>query len=221
MANSPRNTFLGNLSQWAYDVPYATQWAIQIQPHLNTAGFITQLQKYTKVDVDNDFAVSATVAQKLLAHSVMGEQDGLGLHFAQTITVPQDGFTPNRLGIEGSGGYLKGIIGGDRLGVSEKTITTDLLETNLDFIDGIIRPWVIAASYSGLISRSDEPDIKCTLLVTQYTKGANRPIRKIHTFTDCVPYDVSGSTLDYDSEKLIKRSVKWLYNHHTYSLRSI
>lgn len=218
MANSPRNSFLENLSKWEYDVPYATQWAIQIQPDVDTSTLIQLLQDYTKVDVNNSFYVDSGVLSKLLSRSVMGQQDGLGMHFAQNIVVPQDGFTPNSLGIADSGGFLKGILGGDRMGVGEKTLTMELLETNLDFIDGVIRPWVIAASYRGLISRSDKSSIKSNILVTSYTKGASRPIRKVHQFTGCVPYDVSGSTLDYDSEKLIKRNVKWLYNHYTYSL---
>jgi hypothetical protein len=218
MANSPRNTFLGNLSKWEYDVPYATQWALQIQPDSSNSLLSDILQKYTKIDVDDSFYINSNVISKLLSDRVAGHQDGLGLHFAQTITVPQEGFTPGRAGIEDSGGYLKGVTGGDRMSVGEKTLTIDLLETNLDFIDGIIRPWVIAASYRGLISRSDEPSIKSTILITHYTKGKSRPVRKIHQFTGCVPFDVTGSTLDYESEKIIKRSVKWLYNHYTYSL---
>lgn len=217
MAASPRNTFLNNLATWAYDVPYATQWAIQIDTVASVQGFIGQLQRYTNVDV-NGFQIDANILNKLMNSSVMGEGNGLGIHFAQGISTPQENFSPGRVGIEDSGGYLKGITGGDRSSASEKTVSTDLLETNLDFIDGIIRPWVIAASYRGLISRSDETSIKCNLLLTQYTKGSNRPVRKIHEFSGCVPYDVMGSTLDYESEKITRRTVKWLFNHYTYKL---
>lgn len=219
MPSSPRDVFLSNLSKWEFDVPYATQWVLMITPDIAVSSFIERLQSYTRVDVDNSFYVSTDVMNKLLSQRAQGQQiDGLGLHFAQNIVVPQEGFSPGRLGIEDSGGYLKGVVGGDRMGVGEKTITTDLLETNLDFIDGVIRPWVTASSYTGLISRSDVASLKCTIEVQQYTKGKSRPIRKIHQFEGCVPYDVVGSSLDYDGEKIIKRSVKWLYNHHTYSL---
>lgn len=218
MANSPRDTFLGNLSKWEFDVPYATQWAVQIQTDAPLSQFITQLQNYTKIDVDNSFSVRGDIISKLMSKSVMGEQDNLGMHFAQSIDVPQEGFSPGRLGIEDSGGFLKGVLGGDRAGVGEKTLSMNLLETNLDFLDGVIRPWIIAAAYRGLIARSDEYSIKSTVLVTQYTKGKKRPIRKIHQFSGCVPYDVVGSSLDYDGEKIIKRAVKWVYNHYTFSL---
>jgi len=218
MAASPRNTFLSNLATWAYDIPYSAQWAMQIDTDVPTSTFMTTLQQYTRVDLDDGFFVDDSIINKLLNTSVAGQQDGLGLHFAQSITVPQDGFTPGAAGVEESGGYIKGVIGGSRMGVSEKTITTELLETNLDFVDGILRPWMIAASYRGLIERSDLTSVKCTLYITQYTKGPNRPIRKIHHFYGCVPFDISSSTLDYEAEKLTKRSVKWLYNHYRYLL---
>lgn len=217
MASSPRNTFLGNLSQWAYDVPYATQWALQIAPNAGTSTLLGSLQYYTTIDTSS-FQLDSNVQSKLTNSSVMGESDNLGIHFAQNVSLPQDGFTPGRVGIEDSGGYLKGVTGGDRMSIGEKTVTIEFLETNLDFIDGIIRPWVIAAAYTGLIARSDTPSIKCNLMVVQYTKGASRPVRKMHQFADCVPYDVAGSTIDYESEKIFKRSVKWIYNTYTYKL---
>lgn len=217
MATSPRDTFLRNLSQWAFDVPYATQWAVQFNPVAGLSNLLGGLQHYTTIDVDQ-FAINNGVLSKLTNSSVMGEADNLGLHFAQAINAPSEGFSPVRVGIEESGGFLKGAVGGDRMGMSEKIISIDMLETNLDFIDGVIRPWVIAASYRGLIERSDVPSIKCTILLSQYSKGPNRPRRKLHQFHGCVPMDVVGTTLDYDNEKLFKRTVKWVYNHYTYEL---
>lgn len=219
MAQSPRDYFLRNLSTWEYDIPYATQWAITLIPEDATLdGFIESLQYYTTVDYANDFYINSNVIDALMSDDVQGVQDGVGLFFAQGISIPKEGFRPTVIGIDHSGGFLKGAIGGDRMGVGDKILTTDLLETNLDFIDGIIRPWIIAASYQGLIATSSLPSLKCTMLVTQFTKGIKRPIRKVHKFVGCVPFDVAGSTLDYDTERLVKRQVSWTFNHHTYDI---
>jgi hypothetical protein len=94
----------------------------------------------------------------------------------------------------------------------------DFLETNLDFVDGIIRPWIITASYNGLIELDKSQSIKADLEVVQYTKGASRPVRKVHSFLNCVPFSVQSNSLDYDAERVIKRTVGWIYNHYTYKL---
>ena len=99
-----------------------------------------------------------------------------------------------------------------------RSITIDFLETNLDFIDGIIRPWIITASYNGLIELDKAQSIKADIEMVQYTKGVGRPVRKIHSFLNCVPYSVQNNSLDYDAEKVIKRTVGWIYNHYTYRL---
>jgi hypothetical protein len=54
--------------------------------------------------------------------------------------------------------------------------------------------------------------------MVQYTKGVGRPVRKIHSFLNCVPYSVQTNSLDYDAERVIKRTVGWIYNHYTYRL---
>ena len=65
---------------------------------------------------------------------------------------PPETWQPASAGSEGTGGYLKGIVGGDRLDLQSKHLNIDFLETNIDFMDGLIRPWIIAASYKGLIN---------------------------------------------------------------------
>jgi len=145
------------------------------------------------------------------------------LYFAQGISLPREGFSPIDAGVDGSGGFLRGVVAGDRVGIREKSFSLDLLETNLDFCDGIIKPWIITAAYRGLINLGLENSIKSTVYIQQFTRGNaidGKPIRKTHTFFGCVPYEIDGNTLNYESERTVTRTISWIFSQYVYRLNT-
>lgn len=217
--NSLVLNFLYLLSKWEYNVPLTTQWAITISPEAGNNLF-SIINDYTKVDL-NSFYIPTNLQEKLLNEKVQPRFDGLGLYFAQSVTLPSESFNFNSAGSEGMGGYMKGIIGGDRLETSNKTLKIDFLETNLDFVSGLIRPWIITASYKGLINLGSENSIKCSISVVEYTNSnidQEKPVRKIHKLTGCVPTGVSEKTLKYDTEEIRINSINWLVEKYSYEL---
>ena len=218
MGGSPRDYFLDNLSRWEYDIPYATQWAVRITPVAGIGAFLSNIGSTINVD-HYSFEADSNIMSALFGEQVQGAADGIGLYFAQTLTTPEESFAIDAGSpLDGSGGFLQGIVGGNRSAGATRSINIDFLETNLDFVDGIIRPWIITASYNGLIELDKSQSIKADLEVVQYTKGASRPVRKVHSFINCVPFSVQSNSLDYDAERVIKRTVGWIYNHYTYKL---
>ena len=218
MGGAPRDYFLDNLSRWEYDIPYSTQWAVRITPVAGVGGFLSNIGSTINVDHYN-FEIDPNIMNSLFGEQVQSSSDGIGLHFAQTITTPEESFAIDTGGaLDGAGGFLQGIVGGNRSAGAARSINIDFLETNLDFVDGIIRPWIITTSYNGLIELDKSQSIKADVEVVQYTKGIGRPVRKIHSFLNCVPFSVQSNSLDYDAERVIKRTVGWIYNHYTYRL---
>lgn len=221
-AYSPRNYFLSNLDRWELSIPLQTQWVIKIIPdNPNVGTFLQQIgTDFTTIDYST-FKIGSDITSKLFDSHAQSTSDGLGLHFAQSISLPREGFSPAKVGISDSGGFLQGVVVGERMGQGDKILTTDFLETNLDFSDGIIRPWIISAAYTGLIQLYPGESIKSTIYISQYTRGryaGERPLRKSHVFYGCVPYEVDGGKLDYAEERIITRSISWIYNHYTYNL---
>ena len=95
------------------------------------------------------------------------------------------------------------------------------METNLDFSSGLIRPWIIAASYKGLINLGEQKSIKCSIDIQEFTNksvDSEKPIRKFHKFKGCVPVSVNGKTLKYDSEEIRTNSVNWVFEKYTYEI---
>jgi hypothetical protein len=218
MGGSPRDYFLDNLSTWEFDIPYSTQWAVRITPVAGVGGFLSNIGSTINVD-HYSFELDPGILNTLFGEQVQSSADGIGLYFAQTISTPEESFGIDAgTALDGAGGFLQGIVGGNRSSGAARSINIDFLETNLDFVDGIIRPWIITASYNGLIELDQSQSIKADLEIVQYTKGVGRPVRKVHSFLNCVPYSVQSNALDYDAERVIKRTVGWIYNHYTYKL---
>ncbi len=219
---SPIYHFLTLLGEWDYNVPLTTQWSVIIKPDAGNQLFNT-IKDYTQIDVSN-FYIPTFIQTKILNEKTQPNLDGLGLYFAQSVKIPKESFSPASAGIDGTGGYLKGIVGGDRLDLQTKHLYIDFLETNIDFSDGLIRPWIIAASYKGLINLGTSKSIKSSIYVIEYTRdrtmSLNRPTRKLHKFLGCVPIDVSEKTLKYDSEptEAPMNTVSWMFEQYTYEL---
>lgn len=217
--------FLERLSEWDYSLPLTTQWTVAIVPEASENGdpngLFQLIREYTRVDA-HDFYIPSSIQNKLLNEMVQPNIDGLGLYYAQSIKLPKESFAPAFVGIENMSGFLKGTVGGDRLDMGGRHLSIDFLETNVDFIDGLMRPWIIAASYRGLINTGKKNSIKSSIIIQEHTRQRNsddlKPIRKVHTFEGCVPTDVSEKTLKYDSEEILIRSVNWIYTSYKYEI---
>lgn len=219
---SPVYYFMSLLGQWDYNVPLTTQWTIAIKPEAGNRLFDT-IKDYTQIDVNN-FYIPTFIQKKLLNEKTQSNLDGLGLYFAQSVKMPKESFNTSSAGSDFTGGYLKGIVGGDRMDMQARHLSIDFLETNIDFTDGLIRPWIIAASYKGLINLGTEDSIKSNIYIIEYTRdrviGVHKPTRKVHKFSGCVPYDVSDKSLKYDTEpsEAPTNNVSWMFEKYTYEL---
>jgi hypothetical protein len=223
MAN-PTEHFLSNISKWNYNIPQKTQWVVQIKPE-NESNFFETIGSnlYNGLD-DNQFIISEnlkTIQEQLLGNKTQPNIDGLGLFFAQDITIPKEGFAVNNVGIDGMNGYLKGNVGSDRFAFDQKQLKISFLETNLDFVSGLIRPWIIAASYIGLINLGTANSIKANITLVEYTNSSStelKPIRREHLFTGCVPCDINEMELKQSGQDVSIIPVSWTFIKHTYRI---
>lgn len=221
---SPANRFLDLISKWEYDVPLTTQWFVTITPE-NESYLMSKLNGRDSSGIykDNGIILGQKQLDKLYnstTRGVISDPDASGLFFVQNMKLPKESFSINTASVENMGGYLKSAVGGDRIGMSEKSLSLGFLETNLDFNDGIIKPWIITASYEGLIALSDS-SIKATIRVSQYTKAKGferKPRRKLFEFFGCVPYSISDSELNYDGERIDVKTVEWVFTNYNYTL---
>jgi hypothetical protein len=141
--------------------------------------------------------------------------------FANGVTLPSESVGQKRVGMqdlyaENSGGILSGVVSTSRDSKAPLKIT--FLETNVSFLDTIIRPWVVAVSHYGLYARTagSAYDVKTTLTVNQFDHRVNSKdkIRKQYTFFDCAPISFDEITLTYGKADTTVISVNWVYKNY-------
>lgn len=142
--------------------------------------------------------------------------------FANGVTVPGESSTIARVGPNGDGlhgGLLTAPILKGRKDLTNLEIT--FLETNVSFIDTIIRPWSVAVAQYGLFARAAEsPQNFKTTVTVNYLNKVNNKIRKQITFKDAAPVEVQGYETAYGSggkgTEVRFAKTTWVYS--TYSI---
>lgn len=148
-------------------------------------------------------------------------QQTKGCMFAQAVQIPSEGIVANPEGIQ-SNSFIQSYLGGGRNAFETLKIT--FLETNISFVDNVIRPWVITTGHLGMIARSGkDQNYRCN--ITVYKLGVLSPsespsILQSYTFYGACPIDVSGEEYNYTQVSApINRETTFVY--HYYSLNTI
>jgi hypothetical protein len=216
---SPREHFLSNISVRELDVPLQTQWVVRIAPKIGLFDFFNQIIRYSSVDHSiMRESVKYSHYEKFLGPRTNALEDGLGLYFAQSIELPGESLDMETISMAGDNCFVQSSVIKNRSSGSKREFSMKLLETNVDIVDGLIRPWIIACGYRGNVAAPGLPSLKADVQVVQYTKGVTKPVRKIHNFIDCTPYSTGGSELQYDTESIVAKNVSWIYNYYHYKL---
>jgi hypothetical protein len=216
----PNYAFLDAISRWRNDIPLKNLWVVnlnvprlqQVQANIKTMMIACENQLSSEAWPVIDFT---------------GEiRPDLGYMFCRGMNLIGDGVDVSALEIENRGGLRPGFVTGNRQAYSGFTL--DVLETNLDIIDFLLRPWVIAMSHYGLIK--DEFDLCCDIEVQMYTRidrvkdrllpneiGTQWQLRKIFTFFDCYPTNVEADKLSYDGMSdisSVSKSSTWYFRDY-------
>ena len=221
---SPREQFLYTLSNWEHSILLQTQWIVRINPIAgsNVDGLLANIGANTVLD-KSSFKTNPDIQHILFGEQTQPNIDGLGLFCVQKANIPAENFVPSEAGAEGMMGFIKGNAGGDRFSGNARTLGLEFLETNIDFIDGIIRPWIITASYQGLLARSPQYSIKADIDIVQFTRSTNgmvRPVRKMHHFSNCAPIGLENVQLSYAQEDVNVRTTNWTFTNYEYKFAS-
>lgn len=196
-------------------IPYSTQWMVHIDGIPDVVS--TNLKEVDTQTWNIDRTGNALRRTATAASTVVN-----GNIFAQSVSLPKEGVSYNRVGVEGEyrGGFMQAPVITSRNDVDPLAI--DFLETRDSFTDLVIRPWIIQLGFRGLIPPADpKQSIKTTLMIMQFDRGdANQPtvapkIRKKWTFFNAVPVSINTDTVDYEKNQMTILKTEWLYTHYT------
>ena len=215
---------------WTNDIPLKNIWGINFSARIGSGGMDNvgdAVNYYLDIYRPNTFKVDTGLIDRV-------SDSEIGFMLAQNIAFPgAESFNVSTASLpDGIGGFQPGQVGGERS--TDNNLSITFLETNRDVFSFFLQPWVVAASYAGLIEDDTEPDIKCNIDIIQYTRTAERyadkvnesnkgnndtveyGIRKMHTFYDAVPVSVEGGAISYGamSESDITRGAAFNFSHY-------
>ena len=222
---------------WSGDIPLKNLWGVQFQcrngPSMTEVG--NRIRKVLEEYQPRAYQVVPDLIDKF-------SESKEGFLLAQTIAMPTENVSINTTGVgSGTGGLIDGYYADNRGTYgSGNQISISFLETNIDVVDYFIKPWIVATAFKGLIEDNDaDTDIKCNIVVTQYTRTDNQyedklessqnaairnetnivdyKLRKSTTFYNCAPYNTQGGDqMSYNAISLsdITKSVGWIFSHY-------
>lgn len=209
---SARDYFLTALGSWIATPAMTTQWVAIIEK------FPEQLEESVlqTLELTSGDKKGWNIPRTELTSYFL--QKTVGCLFCQGFQSPKQRIAANNVDIE-SRGFYGPAVSGKRMPL--EPLELSFLETNLSFVDGIIRPWVLLTSHKGLVARPDKESIKTNIHIFQYartTSYLSQVPRKIWSFYDCAPINVEGAQYDYIKESVeIKSSVRFIYNWYQVS----
>ena len=209
--------FLQNvLSSRAGALPKEAQWVVAWEGAGNTANTINGIPKViTRVnefEPGNGWDITAGF-NAITADAFNGN---MGCMFAQSVLIPGDSFQAQPdAGIQ-KNGLTQAYLGQGRNMPSNLVIS--FLNSNVDFVDNVIRPWVIMTSHLGLVARTG--DLNYRTNVSFYKLGVTGPdtpptlLLQYH-FTGVCPISVDGHEYTYANySSPIRRSATFIYNYY-------
>jgi hypothetical protein len=141
-----------------------------------------------------------------------------GCMFAQTVTIPGESLGYSREG-PNYNGYIRGGVGQGRTDFDP--IRISFLNTNVNFVENVIRPWVVMTGHLGMVARPKNQKYRCN--ITVYRLGIETPDRppfilQQYNFFDACPINVLASDLSYTPDGTsLTTQAEFVYHWYTTS----
>lgn len=226
MAQSPRETYLSFLERYEYNLALNSQWVLII--HGFPAVVSRQIAALEAVR-PTDWLLSDAYTD-LTAPPIQSSLE-VGCFFIDNVSLPGEKYDIQSAGAYDFSGFIKSPVAGSRQAFASKNLTTTFRETNLDFIENVIRPWITVSSYRGFFAYENEADRvrvpRIQLIsfgrqkhtpIAPYDNATFRPIRKVYNFYNCAPYGVDDKRYSYNEDMStaeLLRSVSWTFDNYS------
>lgn len=217
---APGNTLGGNID---FTIPLDSQWALFIHDFPSVIQRISEFETTTSTvggQGNGDWNLSERQYRALTSTPVQNSVP-MGCYFVDSVSVPGESFSLQAADLTNNNGFLEGSVAGKRTDMASRNFTTNFRETDLDFIEGIIRPWIIMSSYYGLFAYSNTnlrvkiPRIQ----VINFSKAKAFP--RQFTSSGRLITDADASSPGVSDPSNLSRPVRKIYNFYGCVPRSV
>jgi hypothetical protein len=153
--------------------------------------------------------------------TLIGDRDynRKGCLFCQAVSIPGEQTIANPEGIQ-KNQFIRTSTGDGRSDIAPTGLRMVFLDTNVSFVDNVIRPWVVTTGRLGLIARPPGPT-NYRQDISVYKIGVLTPneppyILQKYTFFGACPVDVSAEEYNYTPTSApVNREASFLYHYYT------
>ena len=203
--------FQNVLSRPESALPKGTQWVVFFDGFPDVIGKVAEYEP--------SFSGSWDLENALQTAKLPVFHDRKGCVFAQAVSLPGDGFSVTTEGTQ-YGGLVRSTVGsGGRNPFQE--LRVGFLDTNVSFVENVIRPWAIVTAHLGMIAYKDDDPLNYRTNVYFHKLGSvsrDRPpyIRQTFSFYGLCPISVSSEEYNYISSGApTTRDVNFTYHYYT------
>lgn len=213
---STRDYFLAQLNTWLTSFPLNSQWICVIDrfPTTLNSGIIRTLERtagnYNAYDIDKArFSLTSYPFQRVA-----------GCIFANGAQIPGESYNIESASVENNRGFIPGIVSGKRSSYVDSELSLSFYESNISFIDFVLRPWVMLGSHYGYVTRKEkEYNIKCNITLLFYSRtfqDISMIPRKVFRFYNCVPTTINAQKYDYSEKEFVESfDVNFSFTNYT------
>ena len=224
-STGPIPYYLDILSQWPSAIAIDSQWFLSINfdslPILK-GDIINLVREYENGSSDSvDWDVSSSVINTLISKKYQSGHEFLACVFAECVTLPSD-----RVDASTKGVYHAGFQGAATVNKRNdfRTFSVTFTETNASFVDFVIRPWLIAVSHLGFVTRDNRNlNVKALDFDVMYiakTGSNSKPAyRKGFRFHGVAPISISNLTSRHSNVGLQSYTVEFIYDSYSVSAK--
>lgn len=147
------------------------------------------------------------------------DYDRKGCLFCQAVSVPGEQAIANPEGIQ-KNQFIRTATGDGRADYTPNGLRMTFLDTNVSFVDNVLRPWVLTTARLGLIARPPGPT-NYRQDISVYKLGVLTPnlppfILLKYTFKGACPVDVSSEEYNYvPAGSPVNREATFLFHHYS------
>lgn len=219
--------FLPLINYRKYNIPIEANFAVTIENLFESySGIIDKLGRVEEIISPSNHTVG--VLDSGYWWELPDSLTKAGIFFANSVTVPGESSSTARVGMAQVNNLFGGLLSAPILKGRADAANLDIsfIETNMSFVDSVMRPWSIAISQFGLFAREPTSwqNFKTNVSINYLNKRAysdeDYSIRKRITFFDAAPVSVEGYTSKYGATgaNVQTRTSKTSWVYSTYAI---
>ena len=199
----------------ASSLPKGAQWAVEFEKFPAVIKRVAEFENATwNISAAFDAITTASI------------QKTKGCLLAHAVSVPGDSFAATNEGTQ-YGGLLRPTINSG--GRNSENLTISFIDTNVSFVENVMRPWVIVTAHLGMIAypeTGEGSELQYRTNVTFYQIGVTSPnlppyVRHKITYYGVCPLNVGSEEYNYGATTAPQiRQVQFAYNYYTIDSKS-